>query len=72
MSGVWIWKGYGYGYGYDHRHGKEELRLISRYIDWKLQNQYDGDGNEILPRPRGDDVDEERFMAWKEGRTGFP
>ncbi|ORY31961.1 FAD binding domain of DNA photolyase-domain-containing protein [Naematelia encephala] len=45
---------------------------VSRYIDWGLQNQYDPSGHEILPRPRGDLVDEERFEAWKEGRTGFP
>lgn len=43
-----------------------------RYIDWALQNEYDEDGNEILPRPKGDPQDEERFLAWKEGRTGFP
>jgi cryptochrome len=43
-----------------------------RYIDWGLQNEYDEEGNEILPRPPGDPVDEERFAAWKEGRTGFP
>jgi cryptochrome len=50
-----------------------EVKLISgRYIDWKLQNQYDEEGNEILPRPKEDEVDEERFLAWKEGRTGFP
>lgn len=46
-------------------------RLL-RFIDWGLQNQYDSDGKEILPRPRDDEVDEERFEAWREGRTGFP
>jgi cryptochrome len=48
------------------------VRLTSRYIDWKLQNQYDDGGNEILPRPKEDEVDEERLLAWREGRTGFP
>ena len=45
-----------------------------RFIDWGLQNQYDEEGNEITPRPTkpGDEEDEERFAAWREGRTGFP
>ncbi|EEB96886.1 hypothetical protein MPER_03894, partial [Moniliophthora perniciosa FA553] len=42
------------------------------YIDWHLQNQYDGDGKIIVPRPRGESQAEDRFLAWKEGRTGFP
>uniref|UniRef100_A0A0W0FWC1 Photolyase/cryptochrome alpha/beta domain-containing protein n=1 Tax=Moniliophthora roreri TaxID=221103 RepID=A0A0W0FWC1_MONRR len=45
---------------------------ICRYIDWHLQNQYDGDGKIIVPRPRGESEAEDRFLAWKEGRTGFP
>ncbi|KAK4686103.1 cryptochrome, partial [Tremellales sp. Uapishka_1] len=45
---------------------------ICRYIDWGLQNQYNDEGKEILPRPSGDAIDEERFAAWKDGRTGFP
>ena len=44
----------------------------ARFIDWGLQNQYDEEGKEIRPRPRGDEEDEERFAAWREGRTGFP
>ncbi|KAF7972152.1 hypothetical protein HWV62_11133 [Athelia sp. TMB] len=36
------------------------------------QNVYDKDGRRVLPRPRGDDLSEERFEAWKFGRTGFP
>jgi cryptochrome len=44
----------------------------NRFIDWGLQNQYDEEGKEIRPRPRGDEEDEERFAAWREGRTGFP
>lgn len=48
------------------------LADVTRYVDWALQNEYDEDGNEILPRPKGDPKDEERFLAWKEGRTGFP
>jgi len=43
-----------------------------RYIDWGLQNEYDDGGNEIRPRPRGDEEQEERLAAWREGRTGFP
>jgi cryptochrome len=43
-----------------------------RFVDWGLQNQYNEAGEEILPRPKGDEVDEERFEAWREGRTGFP
>ena len=44
----------------------------TRYIDWGLQNEYDKEGNEIQPRPRGDEEQEERLAAWREGRTGFP
>jgi cryptochrome len=51
--------------------GASSLMMV-RYIDWGLQNQYDKDGQEILPRPRGGDEDEERLAAWREGRTGFP
>jgi cryptochrome len=47
-------------------------RADNRFIDWGLQNQYDEEGKEIRPRPRGDEEDEERFAAWREGRTGFP
>lgn len=43
-----------------------------RFIDWGLQNEYDDAGNEIKPRPRGDEEQEERLAAWREGRTGFP
>jgi cryptochrome len=42
------------------------------FIDWELQNQYDSNGEEIKPRPKGSEEAEERFAAWKEGRTGFP
>ena len=41
-------------------------------MSWGLQDRYDQSGEEIRPRPRGDEVDEERFAAWREGRTGFP
>lgn len=57
---------------HDNRYGGRGEGLMSRFIDWGLQNQYDSEGKEIEPRPRGDEVDEERFAAWKEGRTGFP
>jgi hypothetical protein len=43
-----------------------------RFIDWGLQNQYDDEGKEIRPRPKGSDEDEERLLSWREGRTGFP
>jgi cryptochrome len=49
-----------------------QFELTMRFIDWGLQNQYDEEGKEIRPRPRGDAEDEERFAAWREGRTGFP
>ncbi|WWD22279.1 hypothetical protein CI109_106770 [Kwoniella shandongensis] len=47
---------------------------VCRFIDWSLQNQYDPkSGQEISPRPRSDNEEaEERFEAWREGRTGFP
>ncbi|WWC67038.1 uncharacterized protein I206_100945 [Kwoniella pini CBS 10737] len=47
---------------------------ICKYIDWSLQNQYDKNGNEILPRPKDekDEQAEKRFEAWKKGETGFP
>lgn len=49
------------------------LRLTGfRFIDWGLQNQYDEQGDQIVPRPMGSEEDEERFAAWREGRTGFP
>ncbi len=42
------------------------------FIDWGLQNKYDAADEEISPRPKDDPIDEERFEAWREGRTGFP
>ncbi|KAK8845330.1 hypothetical protein IAR55_006043 [Kwoniella newhampshirensis] len=46
---------------------------VCRYIDWALSNQYDSTGHEISPRPRSDNEEaEERFEAWREGKTGFP
>ncbi|WWC57893.1 uncharacterized protein I303_100428 [Kwoniella dejecticola CBS 10117] len=46
---------------------------VCKYVAWALQNQYDDNGNEILPRPRDEDEEaEKRFEAWREGRTGFP
>ncbi|KAK4054503.1 hypothetical protein OIV83_000997 [Microbotryomycetes sp. JL201] len=51
---------------------------VSKYISWALQTRYDKDGNE-LPRDEMEKIWKEeepeafeRFMAWKEGRTGFP
>ena len=48
------------------------LNQLCRYIDWKLSNEYDKEENEIVPRPKREDVAEERLAAWREGRTGFP
>ncbi|WVR03300.1 hypothetical protein IAU60_000291 [Kwoniella sp. DSM 27419] len=46
---------------------------VCRFIGWALQNQYDEEGREILPRPRDEDERAETyFEAWREGRTGFP
>lgn len=38
----------------------------------QYQNEYDEDGKLVFPRPPGDALSEERFLAWKFGRTGFP
>ncbi len=48
------------------------LIRIARFLNWKLRNEYDDEDNLVLPRPRGSEQDEERFAAWREGRTGFP
>ncbi len=45
---------------------------FSRYIDWSLQNQHTPSGDIILPRPAGSSRDEEWFLRWKTGQTGFP
>ncbi|PWN19799.1 Cryptochrome/photolyase FAD-binding domain-containing protein [Microstroma glucosiphilum] len=45
---------------------------ISHYMDWYLPTVYDKDGKQVEPRPRGDDVSEERLRTFKEGQTGFP
>lgn len=45
---------------------------VCRYVDWNLPNEYDKEGKEIHPRPKGDEVDEQRLQAWREGKTGFP
>lgn len=45
---------------------------ISRYMDWYLPNQYDSEGKQILPRPKGDQVSEARLSAFLAGQTGFP
>lgn len=52
--------------------GQVRANSVCRYIDWHLPNAYDGTGAKIIPRPLGDPVAEERFLKWKEGRTGFP
>ncbi|KAH7915052.1 FAD binding domain of DNA photolyase-domain-containing protein [Hygrophoropsis aurantiaca] len=54
------------------RFGQIRGNAICRFIDWRLQNQYDADGLKTHPRPLGHTRDEERLSAWKEGRTGFP
>ena len=38
--------------------------VFNRFIAWKLRNKYDKDGQMIEPRPKEDDVHEERFLAW--------
>lgn len=52
--------------------GRIRGNQISRFMDWYLPTHYDKDGNEIIPRPRGDEVSEARFEAFKAGQTGFP
>jgi hypothetical protein len=42
--------------------------VFNRFIAWKLRNKYDKDGKMIEPRPKEDDVHEERFLAWVSGR----
>lgn len=48
---------------------------ICKFIDWDLRNQYDPDTGEKLLELKIDESNQdawERFMAWKEGRTGYP
>lgn len=52
--------------------GRIRGNSLSRYMDWYLPNAYDKEGNVLEPRPKGDDVSEARFAAWKAGQTGFP
>lgn len=42
-----------------------------RFIDWDLQEVYDDAGQEVLPRPAGDPVAEERLRRWTAGTTGY-
>lgn len=41
-------------------------------MDWYLPTHYDKEGNVIEPRPKGDEVSEERLRRYKHGQTGFP
>ncbi|KAJ9104277.1 hypothetical protein QFC20_004559 [Naganishia adeliensis] len=34
----------------------------SRFMNWALMNKYDEKGEMVMPRPRGKEVDEERFL----------
>ena len=47
---------------------------ICRYIDWDLQNQYDEAGNGLreLVIDESNQEANEKFLAWKHGRTGYP
>lgn len=36
----------------------------SRFMNWALMNKYDEKGEIVMPRPRGKEVDEERFLRW--------
>jgi cryptochrome len=33
-------------------------------MNWALMNHYDEKGEMVMPRPRGKEVDEERFLRW--------
>lgn len=33
-------------------------------MNWSLMNHYDDKGEMVMPRPRGKEVDEERFLRW--------
>lgn len=43
---------------------------LCRFIDWKLSDEFDAEGNFIKRKP--DAEGDERFARWKEGTTGFP
>jgi cryptochrome len=47
---------------------------VCRYINWRLQNQYDEHGGYLARQDYqfNDPEAEEHFAAWTEGRTGFP
>lgn len=45
---------------------------ISRYMDWYLPTHHDEKGQVIVPRPRGDEVSEDRLNKFRTGQTGFP
>ncbi|KAF9459758.1 FAD binding domain of DNA photolyase-domain-containing protein [Collybia nuda] len=52
--------------------GRIYKNSVCRFIDWDLRDEFGQDGAKIIPRPLGDPRAEEWFLAWKEGRTGFP
>ena len=45
---------------------------VARWIDWKLQSNYDENGLLDGTYNVDDEEAEEWFQRWKEGRTGFP
>lgn len=47
---------------------------LCKFLDWDLINQYDEKGVQLLDLKITEENEEawERFMAWKEGRTGYP
>jgi len=57
---------------YEHSRGNP----YCHYMDWNLANEYDGEGNVVGFKTKGnsddDDLVEEWFRRWREGRTGFP
>jgi cryptochrome len=45
---------------------------VCRFMDWYLPTEFDGKGNIVEPRPRGDEESESRLEKFRAGQTGFP
>lgn len=41
-----------------------EADNVGRFMNWALMNHYDENGEMIMPRPRGKEADEEKFIRW--------
>lgn len=41
-----------------------EADNLGRFMNWTLMNHYDENGEMIMPRPRGKEADEEKFIRW--------